>query len=153
VRVQLVDLLLADVGEVVLADLRGVQRERRDAAEVFEVFGRDLNLRQGRDRELENLLVTVAAVVEDEAGDAKVLARNLPAPGDALRNSLSFCVKARMMRSTSSGEPERLTTDGPAAAGVVAGVGFCAAAEAAQSRTARTGKRTLLINSLLNFRC
>jgi hypothetical protein len=42
-----------------------------------------------------------------------------------------------------------LTTD-EAAAGVA--VCFCAAAEPAQSKAARTGKRTLLINSLLNFR-
>src|SRR5215204_6130048 len=70
--------------------------------------------------------------------------RRKPYSLSALRNSVSFCVKARMMRSTFSGAPERLTTDGDAeAAGVV-----CAEAEAEHIvAAARTDKRTLFIDT------
>src|SRR5205085_7873060 len=54
VRVQLVQLLLADIGEGVVAQLRGVEREGLHAAEVFDVLRRNLNLGDGRDGEEEN---------------------------------------------------------------------------------------------------
>jgi hypothetical protein len=76
--------------------------------------------------------------------------RRKPYSLSALRNSVSFRMKARTMLSTSTGAPERLTTDEVGVVVVVA-FGFCAAAEATQSRAARAAKRTLLINSLLNF--
>src|SRR5215212_4274402 len=77
----------------------------------------------------------------------RVASRRKPYSLSALRNSASFCVKARMMRSTSAGAPERLTTDGAPAA-PAAGV-FCACAEAEAEpivAAARTDKRTLFIN-------
>jgi hypothetical protein len=89
VEVELVDALLADVGEVVLVNLRGFEREGVDAAEVFEVFRRDGEVGDGRDGEEENLLLAVAQLVDEEARDAVVLAGDLPAEGDALDDGVA----------------------------------------------------------------